>query len=51
MLPKPELLVTQAASKFNEQGHLTDESTNTVYATLLAKFVTWIQRLRIMETV
>lgn len=51
VLPKPELLVTQAASKFDEHGHLTDESTNTVYATLLEKFVAWIQRLRIMETV
>lgn len=41
VLPKPELLVTQAASKFDENGILNDEATLKVYTTLLEKFVAY----------
>jgi chromate reductase, NAD(P)H dehydrogenase (quinone) len=51
VLPKPELLVTQAPSKFDADGRLIDEATQNIYRTLLQKFVVWIERLRITESV
>jgi chromate reductase len=38
VMPKPELLITQAASKFDANGLLVDEGTLTVYRTLLERF-------------
>ncbi len=45
VLPKPELLVTQAASKFDEGGLLADEQTRTIYRALLEKFALFITKL------
>ena len=42
VLPKPELLVTQAPVKFGEDRRLVDEDTIKVYRSLLEKFVSFI---------
>jgi len=42
VLPKPELLVTQAPIKFDDERQLTDEDTIRVYRTLLENFVRYI---------
>ena len=42
VLPKPELLVTQAPMKFDEDRQLVDEDTIKVYRSLLEKFVSYI---------
>ena len=42
VLPKPELLVNQAASKFDENVILTDEATLKIYRTLLDNFSKYI---------
>lgn len=51
VLPKPELLVGQAASKFDENGTLIDEATLKIYTTLLGKFTTFIEFFRVEEPV
>lgn len=38
VLPQPELIVPQAPSKFDEQGVLIDERTQTTYRTMLKNF-------------
>ncbi len=44
VLPKPELLVTQAPSKFDRDLRLTDEDTIHVYRSVLEAFVSFIHR-------
>ena len=48
MLPinKPELLVMNAAEKFDGNGNLKDESIKEQLAALLAALATWVRRLR-----
>ena len=46
VLPPPELLVAKAHERFDQQLRLTDESTRTVLASLLARFSRWIARER-----
>ncbi|MBL0322764.1 MAG: hypothetical protein IPP80_10405 [Ignavibacteria bacterium] len=46
VLPKPEMLVTQAASKFDENVILIDEATLKIYRTLLDKFVKYVHVLK-----
>ncbi|MBK6759890.1 MAG: NAD(P)H-dependent oxidoreductase [Ignavibacteria bacterium] len=46
VLPKPELLVTQAGSKFDENVILIDEATLKIYRTLLDKFVKYVHVLK-----
>ena len=42
VLPKPELLVTEAPKKFSEERQLIDDDTIRVYRSLLEKFVAYI---------
>lgn len=46
VLPQPELIVPQAPSKFDEQGVLIDERTQTTYRTLLTNLRDLIARLQ-----
>jgi chromate reductase len=48
-LNKPELLVTQAKSKFTENGELIDMTTIEMYTTVLRAFVDWTERLQRAE--
>jgi len=45
-LNKPELIVTFAPQKFDEQGRLTDEKTRELTKTLLSSLVAWTLRLK-----
>lgn len=45
LVNKPELLITRAAEKFDEQGRLTDEAAKDVLRDLLARLVAWTRRL------
>ncbi len=44
VLPGPNVFVTQAATRFDDQGTLTDEMTLKMLGTLLERFVAWIER-------
>jgi chromate reductase len=44
VLPGPNVFVTQAATRFDDTGALTDETTLKMLDTLLERFVTWIER-------
>jgi chromate reductase len=46
ILPKPEVFIGNAASKFDAQGRLTDETTRKFLTELLAAFQTWIVRMQ-----
>lgn len=43
---KPEVLIAQAASKFDAAGNLTDEATTKVIAELMTSLVAWTNRLK-----
>jgi chromate reductase, NAD(P)H dehydrogenase (quinone) len=45
-LPGPEVLVTRAHEKFDEQGRLTDETTRRYIRELLLRLAEWTDRLR-----
>jgi chromate reductase, NAD(P)H dehydrogenase (quinone) len=45
-LNKPEVFVTFASQKIDEQGRLTDETTRKVIKTLLEALVAWTKRLK-----
>jgi chromate reductase len=45
-MPKPEVLVARASTKFDAEGRLTDEATRQVLAVFLGEFVQWIARVR-----
>ncbi|TQF77369.1 NAD(P)H-dependent oxidoreductase [Elioraea sp. Yellowstone] len=44
VLPGPNVFVTQAATRFDDQGALADEMTARMLDTLLERFVDWIER-------
>lgn len=46
VLPKPEVFIGNAASKFDAQGRLTDEAARKFLTELLAGFKDWIARVR-----
>ena len=46
VLPRPEVFIGNAASKFDAQGRLTDETTRKFLSELLAGFQTWIVRMQ-----
>jgi chromate reductase len=45
-LNKPEVMISNAAQRFDEQGNLTDEKTRELIGQLLASLVAWTRRLR-----
>jgi chromate reductase len=45
VLPRPEVFIGNAASKFDGQGRLTDETTRKFLSELLAGFQQWIVRM------
>ena len=45
--PKPEVFIGMAATKFDAQGKLTDETTRKFLTELLAGFKVWIQRMKV----
>jgi len=46
VLPRPEVFIGSAQSKFDAQGKLTDEATRKFLTDLLAGFGTWITRMQ-----
>jgi chromate reductase len=46
VLPRPEVFIGNAPSKFDAQGRLTDEATRKFLSELLAGFQSWIIRMR-----
>ena len=46
LLPKPEVFIGNAASKFDSHGRLTDEATRKFLSELLAGFQPWIVRMQ-----
>jgi chromate reductase len=48
VLPRPEVFIGSSPSKFDAQGHLTDETTRKFLADLLAGFKSWILRMLLM---
>ena len=46
VLPRPEVFIGNAQSKFDAQGRLTDETTRKFLADLLAGFKDWIVRMQ-----
>jgi len=46
VLNKPEVFIREAASKFDEAGNLTDETTKEFIGRLLASLAAWTTRLR-----
>ena len=42
-MPKPEVFVTNSASKFGEKGDLNDEATRKVIETWLKHFKEWVE--------
>jgi chromate reductase len=48
MLPvnQPEVMISNASSRFDAEGNLTDEKTKQKIRELLASLVQWTQRLR-----
>jgi chromate reductase len=49
VLPRPEVFIGSAPSKFDAQGKLTDEATKKFLTDLLAGFKTWIERMRVAK--
>jgi chromate reductase len=45
VLPRPEVFIGAAQTKFDAQGKLTDETTRKFLTELLAGFKTWIERM------
>jgi chromate reductase, NAD(P)H dehydrogenase (quinone) len=45
VLPRPEVFIGAAQTKFDAQGKLTDETTRKFLGELLAGFKTWIERM------
>jgi chromate reductase len=43
---RPEVLVAQANTKFDGDGHLTDDGTRNHLSVFLSEFVKWIERLK-----
>jgi chromate reductase len=49
VLPRPEIFIGNAQSKFDAQGKLTDETTRKLLTDLLAGFKTWIIRMQVKK--
>ncbi len=49
VLPRPEIFIGNAASKFDAQGKLTDETTRKLLADLMAGFKAWIIRMQVKK--
>jgi chromate reductase len=47
VLPGPNVFVTQAATRFNDESELIDETTLKMLDTLLERFVAWIEKQRV----
>ncbi len=43
---QPEVLIANAAQRFNERGELTDETSKALIGKLLGELVAWTKRLR-----
>ena len=46
LLNRPEVMITQAASKFDASGELTDQPTRDFIAAMLTSFRVWVLRMR-----
>jgi chromate reductase, NAD(P)H dehydrogenase (quinone) len=46
VLPRPEVFIGAAQTKFDKDGRLTDEATKKFLADLVTGFKTWIERMR-----
>ena len=49
VLPRPEVFIGMAPSKFDAQGKLTDENTRKFLADLLTGFKPWIERMKVKK--
>jgi chromate reductase len=49
VLPRPEVFIGSAPSKFDAQGKLTDEATRKFLTDLLAGFKPWIERMKVKK--
>ena len=49
VLPRPEVFIGVAPTKFDAQGKLTDESTRKFLTDLLAGFKPWIERMKVKK--
>ena len=49
VLPRPEVFIGAAQTKFDAQGRLTDETTRKFLADLLVGFKTWIERMQVKK--
>jgi len=49
VLPRPEVFIGAAPSKFDKDGKLTDETTRKFLVDLLAGFKPWIERMRVAK--
>jgi chromate reductase len=49
VLPRPEVFIGAAQTKFDAQGRLTDETTKKFLADLLVGFKTWIERMQVKK--
>jgi len=49
VLPRPEVFIGAAQTKFDAQGKLTDEATKKFLADLLVGFKTWIERMQVRK--
>ena len=49
VLPRPEVFIGMAPSKFDAQGKLTDENTRKFLTDLLAGFKPWIERMKVKK--
>jgi chromate reductase, NAD(P)H dehydrogenase (quinone) len=45
-MPRPEVLVARANTRFDEDGRLTDEATRQHLSAHLNEFVQWIERMK-----
>ena len=43
---QPEVLIANAAQRFNERGELTDETSRDLIRKLLAELVAWTKKLK-----
>ena len=49
VLPRPEVFIGSAPSKFDAQGRITDEATRKFLTDLLAGFKPWIERMKVKK--
>src|SRR5258706_12042642 len=49
VLPRPEVFIGSASTKFDAQSKLTDEATKKFLADLLVGFKTWIERMQVKK--